>query len=247
MNRMSLAMGALALSVFTFAVIARDEARSCCGDTEETQSAHQSKGDYASPPCGCPLWVMYTLGGNNLYYCERFQTDCEEEPDVTSIYGQYNLSPGCDTNCIPAKRKHILKALSPFPGIDPILMTDSYLLPDGPDRQFSAIMEDPSLRYIKFQISGADRYAKVFTYMLDLRGRYCSQEHRRIVHLATELKNSEVPPSFINVGQVTPIDAYCVANGTPALCRVFRAIHRPAGAGPTQPGTPVQISVLTKK
>ncbi|MBL9123870.1 MAG: hypothetical protein JNG90_09580 [Planctomycetaceae bacterium] len=231
----------------------------CCGDS--TGNAKRVGG--APPPCVCPLYPLYPLGGGQyVYYCSRFAEDCDDTPTGAYLYGQLTYPLACSGGLCPAETyrketscKSVLKGA--FPGFPRKfdLATHEHEMPlDGTARLYARRLVDPKLQVIAFtDIEGNARWAKVFTYTLDLRGAHarlpedCQGDlndpalQSQVIYFAAEVEKPEdpdqaLPEGFVDVGQATPLNEK--SEPTANLSFVY------LGTCPTTGGKPISILIL---
>lgn len=195
------------------------------------------------PPCVCPLWELYEVGGEFVYYSEYFATACNS-PEVVELQGNYDLSPGCPftpNNCPDASTLKKKSEEEYFEGLEDYLdHNDPFELPAGRDGKGRECSELQFTFFVSFQPNPNStdmRYAKVFAFQLDRATRYNKLGCKpALIFVGAEINGP--PPA----GTPTPFVS-CERLGSGEItepCHIYRAVHRGSDR-------PIQIMLLTPK
>jgi hypothetical protein len=173
-------------------------ARVNCSAADEKPDHQSAHGVHTPAPCTCPYVELFPIGGGEFCYYAEYYPTCSE-PEMTLLWGNLALAEYCgDEECIDASkrknRQNEPKDRRDFKGLKATI--DLQYQHALPGRDWTAL---PSVvpRFIKFThpANTTPRYAKVFTYFLDLQSKHKNAAlTNKIIHVAMELKAEQVPP-----------------------------------------------------
>jgi hypothetical protein len=225
-------------------------------EQQQLQPVPVSQSNYDSPPCACPLWVVGSYPTSNgtyhLYYSEFFQESCQEEPQITGLFGQYDLSPGCDAYCVQGFQhccgscRNLLRLKTanpqPFPGLAGVHPVGGIAPPwdllVGMDKEYSYPVKDSEIDFVDFKTGSASspvyRRAKVYSFVLDMQARYRSKERKRIIYIGLEV-NPLLPIGSATHPEGEAEEIHEVANN--GVCYLHRVTIKKRYGSDTQPGS----------
>jgi len=223
---------------------AAEPATPCCGESKEADPDKVKAG----PPCSCPLYPLYPVGGGNyLYYASRYPASCSDSPTVAYVYGQYSYPLTCLSNlCAPshlADRGCVRNFGGAFPGFSqPFRYDFEHSMPaDGVARLYSYPVVDPRIPFISFtDLDSRPRWAKVFTYWINPQGAYsklpahCAgtitngELRGRLIYFAFEIDGpDDIAESDIrDLREAKPLDVE--SQPTDSRSYVYRGIYSPS-------------------
>jgi hypothetical protein len=184
-------------------------------------------------PWVCPLWPLYESQAGTIFYCDLYETSCDDEPEAEYLIGSFEwpqYCPDCDAGGLSGD---LAKS---FAGLDePITADYTMELPEGRARRFSRPSDSPDLRFLQFEdVNGAFITAKVFAFTIQTSQAIGGLESNaeRTILVALQMRGAPTSKPLSLLGK--PL----APRGN---CRAYSAVYEP-GIGQRFP-----ILVLTAK
>ncbi len=206
----------------------------------ESKSAAEPKPALAVPPCACQMFPIMSFQYGDLYYCEYHEVSCNDPPEAAYVIGFFDWpADDCPEECIPTFLASKRADTHAFPGLDHPVAAD-YIhedkLPTGKSREFTRILTDPKLNYVRCKIGDDTIYAKVLVFAVQtgLAAADSVKDRMRVSYIA--FQTTRLP----NGATVADISCSPVFEEDDP-CHAFRGVYQPVGA------KPIPILVLTAR